>query len=66
LAGFAFDLPPGASRDTPAGQLQALLSPAIMVERGVGVVKAATVRFHDQPGITPEEIGLESTIADIE
>jgi hypothetical protein len=46
--------------------LETLLSPPIMLEGRVGVVKAATVRFHDQTSIPPEEIWLERAGPDAE
>jgi hypothetical protein len=63
---FPFDLLPGAAGDAPAGQLQELLSPAVVLESGVGVMKAAAVGLNDQAGVSPEEVGLEPTTADTE
>jgi hypothetical protein len=46
--------------------LEALLSPAVVVEGRASVVIATTVGFDDQPGIAPEEIGFEPAVANIE
>jgi hypothetical protein len=46
--------------------LQELLSLAVVLESRVGVVKATTVSLDDQASITPEEVGLELTTADVE
>jgi hypothetical protein len=46
--------------------LQELLTLAVVLEGGVGVVKAATISLNDQAGVSPKEVGLESTTADTE
>jgi hypothetical protein len=61
-AWFAFDLLPGAARDAPARQLEALLSPPVVLEGRVGVMKTTAVCFDDQPSISPEEIRLEEAV----
>jgi hypothetical protein len=64
--GFSFDLLPRTARDAPAGQLQVLLSAAIILEGRIGVVKAATVGLDDQARVAPEKVRLEPTPANIQ
>jgi len=45
--------------------LQELLTLAIVLESGVGVVKAATVGLDDQAVVSPEEVRFEPTTADL-
>ncbi|HWI94611.1 MAG TPA: hypothetical protein VNS60_00930 [Solirubrobacterales bacterium] len=46
--------------------MQELLSLAVVLEGGVGVMKAATIGLNDQAGVSPKEIGLKSATADVE
>jgi hypothetical protein len=43
-----------------------LLALSVALERRIGVVKAATVGFDNQPGISPEEIGHRAATARVE
>lgn len=63
---FAFDLLPRAAGDAPACQLQALLPEAVVLKSRIGVVKASTIRFDDQPSISPEEVRLEGAAPHVE
>jgi hypothetical protein len=42
-----------------------LLTLSVEQERRVGVVILTAVRFHDQAGITPEEIGFQLPPTDV-
>ena len=64
--GLSFDLLPGATGDAPAGQLQELLSLAVMLESRIGVVKAAAIGLDNQAGVAPEEVRLDPPTTDVE
>src|SRR5262245_43561157 len=63
---FSVDLLPGATGNSPACSLKTLLSTAVALESGIGVVIATTVCFDDQASVTPEEVGFQATTTDIE
>jgi hypothetical protein len=65
-ARFVFDLLPGETRNSPARDLKALLSAAVVDEGNVGVMEATTVGFEDQSLGSPEEVRLKMPAADFE
>jgi hypothetical protein len=58
--GLVGDLTPGAADDIPAGDLEPLISAAILLEGSHGPVRLAAVGFDDQSGLAPKEIRFDS------